>query len=286
VIVSLELLLRRPVYYESRIDEVPTLPFQEFPSFAKQCIEPGCFIFGSFINRSFQGRKFLTKPEDKLKPTVITYAPARATCCDIVRVVIALLSGNAQGVARFIFGKPPTATGSHLDYYSSHSWDVGRSDPAPVPISKKQVAIPAAGVNDTSFQVSLGQFDAFLKVLCGHFESAPSSLAITFGARFVPKANGGILAANSMSDVISFDLIRLGNRTNEDWIVALMDKLYNAQVKCTPHVGKSIVHHKVFRESLTSVQRSRFVKVRQEFDPKGVFDGGQTKLKDIFDLDS
>ena len=51
-----------------------------------------------------------------------------------------------------------------------------------------------------------------------------------------------------------------------------------------PHLGKTHYPCQLFKTSLSTEQRARWVAVLDAHDPDRIFDGGKVKLGDMFDL--
>jgi len=289
VIVSLELYLRPCKLYKSSVEDYVSLNLKDLPSLAlKACDKSSSnFVMGTFRGpgTKISARLINTMEEQDHGEAILSYVPTRITTCEIVRVVCGMLTSNGKAVVDVLYNKKPQCEGRFLDYYSSHSWDVGRSDPAPVPLKKGQVAIPASGLNDTSLQLPVQHLNKFTDVLCAHMQGMSSSIAFLFGFRIVPKSGGGILAMNADQDVVAVDFIRLGIPANESWFSGLMDKLHEAKVECAPHPGKAVVPHPLLTGCLSSSQRKRFLTVLSENDPDGMFDSGQMKLRTMYSFD-
>jgi len=285
VVVSLEIKLRRAVLYASTCEDFDRVPLVDFPSFAKKAFESGCSVSGVVVGQNIKGRVLRTNAEAGEGEAVIDYLPKRGTTCDLIQVLFAIICGNGRVVAESLFANRPTAGGRYLDYYAAHSWDIGRSDPAPVPLKKEVVAIPASGCNDTSVAFAVEHFDEFMRVLSSKLASVSAQVSFLFYVRYVPKSGGGIISCNAEYDCISFDFVRLGSSVNEEFMSGLFDSLYSAGIKCMPHVGKSVVKHRLFSETLKAAQRDRFVRVRQHYDPTKIFDGGQLKAHEIFSFE-
>eukprot|EP00929_Paragymnodinium_shiwhaense_P099935 TRINITY_DN6186_c0_g1_i2.p1 TRINITY_DN6186_c0_g1~~TRINITY_DN6186_c0_g1_i2.p1 ORF type:complete len:567 (-),score=63.84 TRINITY_DN6186_c0_g1_i2:407-2044(-) len=162
-------------------------------------------------------------------------------------------------------------------------------------VTKEAVADTEENVGlvfEVGFFVPVSEFSDFVDVFVS-IDMPPAMVTL----RYVPRPEtattpetGGVIAPNAREDVICVELSGAGDiRTllrccgrselqiwTED---RLWPALYGNGFRYQTHLGKLFVLHPLFTESLTISQRKRLQALRQEYDPEGVFDGGEVKLE-------
>lgn len=147
-------------------------------------------------------------------------------------------------------------------------------------------------VFEVGFFVPVSEFSDFVEVFTSIYMPP-----VLITLRYLPRPDsatspetGGLLAPNAREDAICVELagsgdIRTllgccGKSALQTWTQErLWPALYRNGFRYQTHLGKAFVLHPLFLESLTDVQRRRLQAVRAEYDPEGVFDGGEVKLE-------
>jgi hypothetical protein len=181
----------------------------------------------------------------------------------------------------------PIQTGYGLSLYEAQSWHLGRS----YQVTKDKVAMTGSvrdlDVLDLSMFVKIADWPKFVDVVAPLLAVAPPLVCMV---RFVPQASGmknTANAVNSSSDCMAIEfqspqgLLFLSLKR---WVAQFLDAVHAVGIQLRTHPGKALKMDPVFRDSLSTEQRGLLNLLRAEYDPHDVFNGGQVKFEDMYNL--
>jgi FAD/FMN-containing dehydrogenase len=165
----------------------------------------------------------------------------------------------------------------NLPYYVSHSWLSTRTAPS---LNKKQI-IDLDSILDCSLQVRKPDLDHFLNIL---FRYIPNMIVFMV-SRLLPKSGGGLVPFNADSDCIAIDILGIKSARNVSGLESALKDCQKEGLQIQSHTGKSFLgDYPCIRQSLSPDIRRRIRAVKQQYDPRNVFDGGKVKFEQIYDL--
>jgi len=281
IIVSLQLRLRLPTWYKLSFNAISYSPHSVRKLLMRIVEEDNCLVAVTPHERTASIRSWEVLPTGdercsiqwNIRPSpvhaVMAYASMSSQC----------LSARSFASCFALFGRSVLNISGFLPYYTAFSMHAGRQEP----MAKGAVAMDER-LLDISMFCPVERYSVFANILANHLESMPAEVGLVFTTRYVPKG-GGIIAANCSASAVAVDAIGLKTEPNDSFMESLWDDLMASGVSLQVHLGKSNVHHDVFRSSLSVDQRTRLQSVVDQYDPKKLFDRGQVRWCDIYDMD-
>jgi hypothetical protein len=177
--------------------------------------------------------------------------------------------------------------GRCLSLYTAQSWFVGR----PYLVTKEKVAMTGSVKDldalDLSMFVNIADWCRFVDVAAPLIAVAPPLVCML---RFVPQAKGmsdSANAVNASNDCMAIEFIAPQGALflpTSRWVSEFLNAICDAGIRLRVHPGKALKTDPVFRDSLTTKQRRLLNLLRTEYDPHDVFNGGEVKIEDMYNL--
>jgi len=288
IVLSLELQLRLRTYYDvtSETVEGVTLRRENFKRtlltvLAKESMICGLTNTGTF--RLFHARSV------KKGYTMIHHKSEGFSICEMLCASLTFDRYRVMQSYSHQFNRAWT-TGTSLSQYDAFSIPWARSNLVPQPLVAGKVAMESILV-DIAVLVQRNDYERVLDIMYGCL--SPSAPPMFIMARLMPNAGGGIVAANSKSDVVVLEIHYWPTMLSKDandkhitpWLQLFFESLYDDEIRVHTHTGKGFFAAKAIHDALGANTRMRLKAVKDEYDPGNIFDGGEVKFPQIYNLD-